>query len=317
MIEFGSLKKLDLRTVWQNEARDFTPWLANNVSELGKALGMELELVEQEASVGDFSLDLLAKDLGTSNPVIIENQLTATDHDHLGKLLTYAAGFDASTIIWIAETIREEHRQALEWLNQRTDSHSHFFGVVVEVLQIDDSSPAFHFKPIVFPNEWQKTRRRRTEGTTTPRAEAYRNYFQLLIDELREKHKFTGARVGQPQSWYNFSSGFRGITYAASFAQGERARVEIYIDKGDVGENKELFDWLAENQELIEGEYGEQFEWERLDERRSSRIAIYRSGSIEDDSKTLEEVRQWTIEHLLKLKQVFPSWLKKYEGLGQ
>ena len=105
---------------------------------------------------------LLAKDLDSLRTVIIENQFSQTDHDHLGKLLTYAAGSDASTVIWISERVRDEHRQALEWLNQKTGIDTQFFAVVVEVLRIDDSKPAFNFKPIVVPNEWQKSRRQKS-----------------------------------------------------------------------------------------------------------------------------------------------------------
>ena len=312
MTKFGVLQRLDLRKIWENEARDFTPWLADHIQELGETLGLELELTQREADVGDFSLDILAKDLGTGKIVIIENQLTKTDHDHLGKLLTYASGFDAFTVVWIAETIRDEHRQALEWLNQRTDSETQFFGVVIEVLQIDESKPAFNFKPVVFPNEWQKTQRKRSETTVSSRGEAYRAYFQKLIDDLRETHKFTGAKVGQPQNWYSFTSGYYGVTYGATFAQGRRVRAELYIDMGDFDKNKRLFDVLAEDRERIEQEYGEPLEWERLDEKRASRIAVYRQGAIDNDEETLADIRNWMIDRLLKMKKVFSKELKKH-----
>jgi len=311
MSNFGELKKVPLRDVWSHEAIDFTPWLATNIEALGDALGLELELIEREASFGDFSLDLLAKDLGSSRTVIIENQLTQTDHDHLGKLLTYAAGFNASTVIWVSEIVRDEHRQALEWLNQRTDTETQFFAVVVEVLKIDDSKPAFNFKPVVFPNEWQKSKKQKTTANTSSKGEKYRAYFQALIDELREVHKFTGARVGQPQNWYSFSSGIQGVVYSAVFAQGGKARAEIYIDQGDQEKNKLLFDALKDEEEEITATYGNPLEWERLDEKRASRIAIYRDGMIESSDSELEEIRKWQIENLLQIKQVFAPEIHK------
>jgi len=311
MSNFGELKKVPLRDVWSHEAMDFTPWLATNIEALGDALGLELELIEREASFGDFSLDLLAKDLGSSRTVIIENQLTQTDHDHLGKLLTYAAGFNASTVIWVSEIVRDEHRQALEWLNQRTDTETQFFAVVVEVLKIDDSKPAFNFKPVVFPNEWQKSKKQKTTANTSSKGEKYRAYFQALIDELREVHKFTGARVGQPQNWYSFSSGIQGVVYSAVFAQGGKARAEIYIDQGDQEKNKLLFDALKDEEEEITANYGNPLEWERLDEKRASRIAIYRDGMIESSDSELEEIRKWQIENLLQIKQVFAPEIQK------
>ena len=302
---FGELNKVALREVWPHEASDFTPWLADNIEELGKALGIDLEMIEQEASVGSFSLDILAKDLGSSKSVIIENQLTQTDHDHLGKLLTYAAGFNASIVIWISESIREEHRQALDWLNQRTDSDTSFFGVVVEIIKIDDSKPAFNFKLVASPNEWQKNKKRQSQRTSvSTKGEKYQNYFQGLIDTLRETYKFTSAKAGQPQSWYSFSSGVRGITYGANFAQGGKVRSELYIDLGDQDKNKYVFDELVLLKEEIVNSLGEPVIWERLDNKRASRLALYTDGSIEDSDSDLETIKSWHIERLLKLKSI-------------
>lgn len=309
-MQFGVLKKLSLRDVWPKEASEFTPWLACNIGDLGEALGLELELECREASCGDFSLDLLARDLGTGNSVVIENQLTATDHDHLGKLLTYAAGFGASVIIWIADTIREEHRQALDWLNQRTDSDTQFFGVVVEVLKIDDSRPAYNFKPVVFPNEWQKTKRRQAVSQVSTKGEAYRTFFQALIDDLREKYRFTGARIGQPQNWYSFPSGFSGISYGAVFSQGGRARIEIYIDQGEISRNKAIFDSLYENKDQIQAEIKIPIDWEKLEDKRASRISVYREGRIESPGETLKEIQEWMIANLLTFKRVFTPHIK-------
>lgn len=300
---FGELSKVSLREIWPHEASDFTPWLAENIEELGKSLGMDLELIEQEASVGDFSLDILAKDLGSSKSVIIENQLTQTDHDHLGKLLTYAAGFDASIVIWVSESIREEHRQAMDWLNQRTDNETSFFGVVVEVIKIDNSKPAFNFKLIASPNEWQKNKKRQAQrASTSTKGEKYQNYFQSLIDTLRDTHRFTSAKAGQPQNWYSFSSGVSGLTYGANFSQGGKARAELYIDLGDQEKNKYVFDQLLNQKEKIESDLGEAVSWERLDNKRASRLALYTDGAIDDSDSDLERVKNWHIEKLLKIK---------------
>lgn len=302
---FGELKSVDLRAIWPKEASDFTPWLASNIQALGEALGLDLEMAGTETDVGDFSLDLLAKDLGSGRPVIVENQFGSTDHDHLGKLITYAAGLDAGVIIWIAETIREEHRQALEWLNRRTDPAIDVFGVVIEVFRIDESRPAFVFKPVVFPNEWQRATRQSVEGQPSARSEAYKRYFQALIDELREKHRFTGARVALPQNWYTFSSRIPGIVYGTSFALGNRVRAEAYIDQGDAEKNKALFDQFLADRHALEEEFGEVLEWERLDDKRASRIAAYREGAIDDSDERLAEIRVWAIERLLRFKRVF------------
>lgn len=313
MPDFGNIKKINIKDIWQHEAQNFTPWLAKNIEKLGESVGMDLEMIEQEASVGNFSLDILAKDLSTGHNVIIENQFGDTDHDHLGKMLTYAAGFDASKVIWISENVRDEHRQTIEWLNQRTDTDTQFFAIEIEVFKIDDSKPAYNFKPIVFPNEWRKSKKQSSSESASAKGEAYREYFQFLMDELRTKHSFTKARIAQPQSWYIFPTGISGISYGTSFAQGKRVRAELYIDVGDSEKNKGLFDWLFEKKQIIENDFGESLDWERLDDRRASRIAIYREGSI-DDVEVLTEIRAWAIQELLKFRKAFSSHLKTYKS---
>lgn len=310
-MQFGKIKKLNPRDSWPKEAKDFTPWLADNIGALGEALGMELELKDTEATVGDFSLDLLAEDLGSGHTVIIENQLNQTDHDHLGKLLTYAAGFGASTVVWVAEVVRDENRQALEWLNQRTDEDTQFFGVVIEVFKIDDSKPAYSFKPVVSPSEWQKSKKRQASGTVSAKGVTYRNYFQALIDELREKYQFTNAKIGQPQNWYSFSSGISGILFGAVFVQGGKARTELYIDVGEGEKNKALFDWLYDQREEIHSKLGKQLEWERLDDKRASRIAVYRDGSIQSNEEELIQIKAWHVENLINFKKILTPLIKK------
>lgn len=311
--QLGVLKRVSPREFFASESRDFTPWLAEHLDILGEALGLDLELVQTEASVGDFSVDILAKDLATSHSVVIENQFGSTDHDHLGKLLTYASGIDASVLVWIAEEVREEHRQALEWINERTDQETFLFALKIELLKIDDSPAAPNFMPVVVPNKWQKAAREAVASDSTPRGDAYRRFFQALIDELREGHRFTKAKVAFPQNWYGFSSGTTDVSYNITFNKGNRVRAEIYINRRDQEANKRLFDSLFGRKQELEAKFGSELQWERLDDRQASRVAIYRDGSIDDD-QTLTEIKAWAIIQLLKLKETFEPFLRGEEA---
>jgi hypothetical protein len=311
-MNFGELKKVNPREIWLNEATHFTPWLCNNISELGKVIGLELEITNREAGVGDFSLDILAKDITRNRVVVIENQLEPTDHKHLGQVLTYAAGFDAGVVIWVAQQIREEHRQAVDWLNQNTSEKLEFFAVEIDIIRIDDSKPALNFKLKAYPNEWQKTTIA-SASIVSDTMVAYKNFFQKLIDELREKYKFTNARIGQLQSWYAFASGVNGIIYGASFARGGKVRTEVYFNKSQSEFNKQIFDEFFSQKESIESEFGEELTWERLDDKQASRIAIYGPGSIDMDSHQLDELQNWIIKELLLFKKVFGPKLLKYK----
>lgn len=311
-MNFGKIIKIQLRDIWKTEDKDFTPWLEKNIDVLSEELGIQIEIERREAEVGTFSLDLLGRNLDDNTKVIIENQFGPTDHDHLGKLLTYAAAYEAASIIWIAESIRDEHKQALEWLNKRTDSDTDFFAVTIEAFKIEDSKPAMKFVPVVCPNEWQKGKKWTPTNSPSEREMKYKNYFQGLIDELRDKYKFTNARIGQYQSWYAFTSGVSGLVYSAAFTTGKRFKVEYYIDVGDKEENKKIFDGMYSEKEEIEKEFGESLEWERLEAKRASRIAIYSNGSIEDSDDKLNEYKKWMIDELIKIKSTLPNHANKY-----
>lgn len=306
-MDLGRLQRVDIRKVWKHEASNFTPWLADNLMELGAVLGMELERDSEEVPIGSFSLDLLAREVGTGREVIVENQLETTDHDHLGKLLTYAAGRDSRVNIWIAREFKDEHRQALDWLSQHTDEDTEFFGVIVEVWSIDKSRPAPHFIPIITPNRWQRTIRSKS---TSPKQRQYQEFFQHLIDVLRERN-FTNARSAQARSFYFFTSGsgprFR---YGASFALGSRVRVELNIFGVDKEWNKRVFDQLLAQKESIQRSLKTSLDWERLDEKKASRIAIYRDGKIDDEKDELAKVQKWLVESLIAFKQTFEPILK-------
>lgn len=313
--ELGVIEKVDLREMWPNEAADFTPWLAKNITKLGSTLGLDLELQAQEAPVGSYSLDILARDLESDSLVVIENQLESTDHDHLGKLLTYAAGFDADVRVWIAKKFKDEHREALDSLNHRTNGDTQYFGIEVELWKIDNSRPAVNFNLVATPNEWRKqtVSETRAAGNMSERDKRYKVFFQSLIDILREKHQFTNERKAQPKNVNYFLAGHNLVYYGAAFARGE-ARVELYIDKIDDEEwSTNLFDQMQKDKDSIESELQESLEWKRMESHRACRIVVVRSGSIDDTPTVLKEIEGWMIDKLLAFKRVFGPRLTELE----
>lgn len=308
MQDLGKLEKVPVRDVWKHEARDFTPWLAENLSELGEALGLDLDdaQYEEEASVGSYSLDILVQGVEGDRPVIIENQLEKTNHDHLGKLLTYAAGYNAGVIVWIASEFTDEHRAAVDWLNHETGANVDFFGVVVEAWKIGSSRVAPHFTIVAEPNSWSN---RDTTNSTSEKQERYREFFQKLIDTMREGHEFTKLKKAGSRSWVTFPSGTSGVVLAAAFGQRGVARVELYLNS-KTDRNKSIFDELSHSKTEIQSEFEGELKWERMDSKKACRISIVRVGSIDDDEDALEDLRKWMKCHLLKFKQVFQSRLK-------
>jgi hypothetical protein len=273
---------------------------------------MELELPETEVMVGDFSCDVVAQEAGTGHKIIIENQLEPTDHGHLGQVLTYAAGLDARAIVWISLQFRPEHRQAIDWLNANTAEGLAFFGVEVELLQIDESPYAAHFNVVAQPNDWQKSVKAKAEAQPSERMLAYQQFFADLL--ARYKHAFPVQRTAKrasPQSWLTIArAGRSGFTYAVAFARGARMSVELVIDVGDGVANKAAFDQVMAQKEAIETTIGQPLSWERLDNARMSRIAAYRPGQVTDPEPTRTQHLEWGVTMVDHFRRAFSPRLQ-------
>ena len=306
--ELGNIQRVGLRSVWSDEARDFTPWLAENISLLGDALGMDIEVKKREAPVGVYSLDILAHDRENDRPVVIENQLGATDHSHLGQLLTYAGGFNAKVAVWIAREFRDEHREALDLLNSRTGEDTQFFGVEVELLKIDNSRPSVNFKLVVIPRKWRNPKRMSRGSVRAHHDARYREFYQGLVNRLHnEIPGFTDLSIGDidTKHFCSLAPAGKNARYSASFrALGHRPWVQLIIRSGDRAWDKKVFNQLHQNREEIENELGESMVW-RPEHARQSGIMVPRDGSIDDDDDTLEEIQTWMVDRLLKFKEVF------------
>ena len=259
---------------------------------------MDLALVQREASVGSFSADILARDQD-NRQVVIENQLETTNHDHLGKLLTYAAGHDADLVVWVVRDFRDEHRQALDWLNQRTGVETEFYGVVVKAVSIGDSNPAVLFDVPSRANQARKSNVSTTPGQTTEVQELQRKFFELVVDRMRTK--YSDRRTARPQNWLDYSTGINGVVCRASVGNGQ-ARVALYIDVGDQTRNKAIFDRLFDRKNDVERAFGEEFEWERLDSRQASLFAVKRDGTVEESDTALSQLADWIFEKLSSLR---------------
>jgi hypothetical protein len=236
----GRIERLDPREVWKNEAGDLTPWLLDNLDVLAEALGIEIIPTQREVRVGDFKLDILGED-PAGNPIIIENQLEATDHSHLGQLIVYASGLEAAVVVWLTPRFRDEHRRALDWLNERTDENVNFFGVELDLVRISASPPAPSFRLLAQPNDWQKAVKSQTG--VSDKARARHDFFVETLETVATlKRGFHPPKVGH-DNWVSMASGPFGY-YAISFAAGNRFRAEVYLDTGQQSSTKALFDTL-------------------------------------------------------------------------
>ena len=299
----GKLERIDLRQIWESEDRDFTPWLAKeeNLQSLSDTLGIELELEGVEENVGSFRADLVCKDL-TNSRIVIENQFGTTDHRHLGQILTYASGLKAKTIIWIAEKFTEEHRAALDLLNNITGEDFLFFGLEIELWKIGDSMAAPRFNIISKPNDWSKTVSSRIKQQPLTETKAMQlRYWEQLRKYLENSGTKLPLTRPQPQHWQTFSIGKSDFHIGAILnTKKNRIGVELYIHGSNA---TNFFNILSEDKENIEQETGE-LEWSELPNRTASRIIQYKYVDPTKEGDWPSQ-HKWFRETLEKFNQAF------------
>lgn len=313
MRQLGMLKHVKPQEVWHNE-REFSSWLKDNLTQLAKALGLELDLVlEREVEAGDFAVDLAGKELTSGRKIVIENQLGATNHDHLGKVITYASNLDGGVVVWIAGEFRSEHRRALEWMNVHTDDAVRLFGVELKVLRVDDSPPAVEFRIVAEPAETSEP-----PPSLTARQRAYLAFFTDLLARLKKIHKgLTAAKRAYPQSWFGLSAGKSGFGYAFAFTQTEQFRVELYIDVHDKVQNEAYLEALQADAQSVEEAIGHPLSWEKLEDKRACRIAVYTPGTIDSPEEDLENLKAWALDIIGRFAGAFSERIRKLKPIQQ
>lgn len=306
----SKLKKVDLRDVWGHEAIDFTNWLAQqeNLDLLGEEIGVEIRQIKTEANVGQFKVDILAEEGSSGRKIIVENQLEDTNHDHLGKIITYAAGYDAEIIIWVVSNVREEHQRAIEWLNEHTDEKIGFFLIKVELWQIEGSNPAPKFEVIVSPNEWAKAIKTGPAGGELTETKLQQldfwNKFKSFVKERDAKIRLQTPR---PQHWYDVSIGSSDAHVALTINSRENfLGCEIYISR-----NKDLFNLLRERQNELENEIGEKAEW--IDAAVASRVKVKKGVSDVFNKNEAENYFTWLYEKTILFQNVFGPHLRGFK----
>ena len=299
----GRLVPMQPREVWPHEAHSFTPWLLNNVDVLSDLLGMELALEVAEHPVGGFSLDLMGRDETTGEVVIVENQLEGSDHGHLGQILTYAAGTDPTTIVWIASSFRPEHRAAIDWLNTRTNEDTRFFAVELGVVRIGDSEPAPSFRLVAQPNDWEKTvRTATTKSEATGKQVQYRAFWSRWIDVLHaERARWSRATRPPRDSWFSTTTGSSGATYYTSFTRRGLSS-ELVFESPDALVNTARYESLLEQRRDLEAAYGGPLDWQELADRKATRVADYLPDADVTREPEWDKYLAWVLDRQTRLR---------------
>lgn len=304
----GKLEEVDIRELWKHEQYDFSEWLSKkeNIENLNDILGLTLVDISKETYVGSYRCDLFAKDETTGIKVIIENQLEMSNHDHLGKIITYASGLDAKVVVWIVKEAREEHRSAIEWLNNNTNSNINFFLIEIHAYKIGNSDNAPMFQVIEQPNDFIKNNKSINSNDTMNKSQSQRlEFWNQFNNVLVERGKPFNVRKATTDHWYNVAIGTSDAHIDITLVNKDSViGVELYII-----DNKELFDKLYQRKDEIENDLGLKLDWRRLNNSKASRIVTFIKGLNFDDHSNYNELINKTIDLAVLMRDTFKKYI--------
>lgn len=306
--QIAKIERLPLREVWAHEALDFTTWLESNVDVLNDVLGLSLDNVERERAAGAFSVDLVAED-ESGNPVVIENQLEKSNHDHLGKVVTYLASMEAKAAIWIVSEPRTEHIRAVGWLNE---SAADFYLLKVEAIRIGDSPAAPLLTLIVGPSE-EARHVGASKKEFSERYEVRLEWWTELLERAKAKTRIHAAISPGRYSWVGTSAGKRGLNFNYWTRQHE-TMAELYIDRGPGEEeaNLQILQALKEHREEIEADFGEPLTWQSLEGKRACRVrAPTTSGGYRDPKDRWPEIHDAVVDQMVRLESALSPHIQR------
>ena len=315
-LKLGKLEEVDIRELWKHEQYDFSEWLSkeDNIEMLSDEIGLTLTDVNKEVFVGSYRCDLVAKDEIAGIKVIIENQLEATNHDHLGKIITYASGLDANVVIWIVKEAREEHRSAIEWLNNKTTKDISFFLIEIHAFRIGDSLPAPQFVVVEKPNDFVKSANIGVGSGELSKSQSERfNFWNRFNEIVVLRNKPFNIRKATTDNWYDVALGTSEAHISITLVNKIRSiGIEVYIR-----DNKELFDKLYSESESIQNELGFNMDWQSLDDKKVSRIIYYMSGLDFDNHENYDELINEVIDKVIDIRNAFRNRLYLELGRGR
>lgn len=307
-MNIGKLNEVDIRNLWKHEQYDFSEWLSQseNIKLLDDVLGLTLTDITKEAYVGSYRCDIFAKDESSGIKVIIENQLEASNHDHLGKIITYASGLDAEVIVWIVKQAKEEHRSAIEWLNNNTNSNVNFFLIELHAYTIENSIPAPFFEVIEKPNEFIKNSKMNGEQDNLNKSQSERLEFWNRFNEiLIDRGKPFNVRKATTDHWYDVALGTSEAHVSINLVNKDSVVcIDLYIN-----DNKELFDSLYLKKDIIECDLGFKPIWDRLDNVKASRIKYNIKGLNYDNHSNYDELMNKVIDTAVKMRDTFKKYI--------